>query len=90
MDDFDPPRTGSFKVLYRVIDYYHDYFQDKRERPNPHTILTWRWSTLEEEEIAWPSCAVLGCRNKSCRRLNSKYCHPHTLVMELKSYWESE
>lgn len=27
---------------------------------------------------AWPNCAVLGCTNKSCLRLHSKYCWPHT------------
>jgi hypothetical protein len=90
MDSFEPPRIESFKIPYRDVIYFHDYFQDKRERPNPHHIVTWRWSTPEEEEIAWPMCAVSGCLNKSCRRLNSKYCHPHTMLMELKPYWESE
>lgn len=26
----------------------------------------------------WPDCAVRGCRNKCCLRLNSRYCWPHT------------
>lgn len=26
----------------------------------------------------WPDCAVLGCPNKCCLRLKSKYCWPHT------------
>lgn len=26
----------------------------------------------------WPDCAVPGCPNQSCLRLNSKYCWPHT------------
>ena len=50
---------------------------------------TWKyWHTNPEPE--WPGCAIPGCQNKSCRRLNSKYCHPHTLLMELKPCWESE
>lgn len=26
----------------------------------------------------WPDCAVVGCPNKCCLRLKSKYCWPHT------------
>lgn len=34
----------------------------------------------EDEFNAWPKCAVPACTNKSCRRLGSKYCWPHTPV----------
>ena len=27
----------------------------------------------------WPDCAVKGCKHKSCLRLKSIYCYPHTL-----------
>lgn len=27
----------------------------------------------------WPMCAVPGCGNRSCLRLNSVKCYPHTL-----------
>jgi hypothetical protein len=50
MDSFGQPRAGSFKVPYCEIRYYHDYWQDRRENPNPHETITWRWSTIEEEE----------------------------------------
>lgn len=26
----------------------------------------------------WPKCAVPACQNKSCLRLRSRYCWPHT------------
>lgn len=90
MNKLDKPRPESFKVPYWDIIYYYDYWQDHRERKNPHRVITWRWSTPEEELLAWPPCAIPGCQNRSCLRLNSKYCHPHTLLMELKSYWETQ
>lgn len=31
-----------------------------------------------EEFERWPKCAISACRNKSCLRLRSKYCWPHT------------
>jgi hypothetical protein len=40
-------------------------------------------------EPEWPDCKIGGCQNKSCRRLNSEYCHPHTILRELKPIWES-
>jgi hypothetical protein len=27
----------------------------------------------------WPNCKITGCKNKSCLRLNSIYCYPHTM-----------
>ncbi len=27
----------------------------------------------------WADCAITGCPNKCCLRLNSKYCFPHTM-----------
>ena len=33
---------------------------------------------------AWPKCAVSSCQNKSCLRLNSIYCWPHTPGQELE------
>ena len=27
---------------------------------------------------AWPKCAIPACENKSCLRLSSIYCWPHT------------
>lgn len=44
------------------------------------------WTKNQEPE--WPKCKIEGCANKSCRRLNSEYCHPHTILRELKPYWE--
>lgn len=32
----------------------------------------------QEQWEAWPKCALSSCQNKSCLRLNSKYCWPHT------------
>jgi hypothetical protein len=35
--------------------------------------------TIPQEILdAWPKCAVPACQNKCCRRLESKYCWPHT------------
>lgn len=33
---------------------------------------------------AWPKCAVPACQNKSCLRLNSIYCWPHTPGLQLE------
>lgn len=33
---------------------------------------------FEGEEFYWPICAIPGCENNTCMRLNSKYCYPHT------------
>lgn len=33
---------------------------------------------------AWPKCAVPVCQNKSCLRLNSIYCWPHTSGQQLE------
>lgn len=33
----------------------------------------------QETLDAWPDCIVHGCENKCSLRLNSGYCHPHTL-----------
>lgn len=33
--------------------------------------------------MIWPSCKIDGCRNKCCRRLESPYCHPHTLLKSI-------
>ena len=30
------------------------------------------------EVLNWPDCLVPGCANKSCRKLESELCHPHT------------
>jgi hypothetical protein len=32
----------------------------------------------KEEFDRWPKCAVPACANKSCLRLSSKYCWPHS------------
>ncbi len=34
------------------------------------------------EYYEWPECAIPGCENKSCLRLNSPNCHPHTGIGE--------
>ena len=50
---------------------------------------SWKyWHTNPEPE--WPNCKIAGCQNKSCLRLSSEYCHPHTLLVELKPIWEDK
>lgn len=41
----------------------------------PQELTKWEWD-------AWPNCAIPGCPNKCCLRLESKYCHPHTGIGE--------
>ena len=73
---WDEGRTPSKDVAFTPID-------------PPDFEYQWKfWAANRETD--WPKCAMDGCRNKSCRRLNSKYCHPHTILMELKPYWEKE
>jgi hypothetical protein len=38
---------------------------------------------------SWPDCAISGCPNKCCLRLNSKYCWPHTPGLDQKEVAES-
>jgi hypothetical protein len=50
---------------------------------------SWKyWHVRPEPE--WTDCKIEGCQNKSCRRLNSEYCHPHTILRELKHCWDEE
>jgi hypothetical protein len=48
-------------------------------------VCSWCSVPLDEEGLCaecfdrWPKCAVTACQNKSCLRLASKYCYPHTL-----------
>lgn len=41
----------------------------------------------QEEFDAWPWCAKEGCGNKCSLRLQSIYCHPHTLGLPLE-FWK--
>ena len=69
---WDEGRQPSKDVAFSTID--------------PTFDCRWKfWCTPQED---WLDCKIDGCRNKSCRRLNSEYCHPHTLLMELKPYWK--
>lgn len=38
-----------------------------------------RLRALLNPDSDWPLCAVAGCANKSCIRLKSDKCHPHTM-----------
>jgi hypothetical protein len=31
-----------------------------------------------EQLARWPDCKIPGCPNKSCIRLSSEFCYPHT------------
>ena len=33
------------------------------------------------ETVNWKNCAVVGCKNGVSYRLNSQYCHPHSMGM---------
>ena len=37
------------------------------------------WVEDERGVFWWPFCAVDGCPNRCCLRLNSSKCYPHTL-----------
>ena len=32
-------------------------------------------------DMGWPDCKIPGCQNHCCRKLESEYCHPHTLLL---------
>jgi hypothetical protein len=34
---------------------------------------------IDDEFILWNECAIQGCKNGVCYRLNSDMCYPHTI-----------
>jgi len=80
----DKPRPESFQVFRHGVKRVQSIFDDRDTYEQGY--MYGEWSTPEEEEAAWPLCKTPGCRNKCCRRLNSDYCHPHTILRELEFY----
>lgn len=57
--------------------------KDSRNTP-PSGSCVWCSAPLSVDGLCgtcfdkWPKCAIPACQNKSCLRLNSKFCWPHT------------
>ena len=37
------------------------------------------------ENMDWDNCLVLGCKNKCCLALKSKFCYVHTVIAKNKA-----
>ena len=52
--------------------------------PEPRYFVISRGQRIELPRLMpldlWPDCASPGCRNKCCLSLDSRYCHPHTML----------
>ena len=42
-------------------------------------LSEWAWDDIDGQIWTWPDCSEPDCTNKSCLRLDSDKCYPHSL-----------